>query len=260
MQPFSTPHRRDSRRFQYGNATPADRYSQRDTTDVTRFEVLSNSLSAVSQSFSTMHGHFERLKDINDSLNRFNSAFGAFLFGMTANSTTVDWPQAPVKSSFANRTDTRARPSTMENASSNRDRPRTSDTGHATHAMPRKRTIKESNADVDNGKPGKKTRVFVSKINISKIIDRLPLDFRESTERTQNLNKILKLLRSEPDGLHLKTIVNKVKLPQYKVTECLTALVHTKDVTKQTQKGQLAVYKMDPHRYASSVTSASARS
>lgn len=90
-----TPHRRTSRRFTYGlpqNVTTASETSS--TLDnATCFDTFQEPLADLAASFELMHSNFEQLKQVNDALVDFNDAFGAFLFGMTANGSSINWPQ-----------------------------------------------------------------------------------------------------------------------------------------------------------------------
>lgn len=57
------------------------------------FESLAESLGQLGDKFGDLHKQMEDLNDVNDSLIRFNKAFGAFLFGMQATSTSLEWPE-----------------------------------------------------------------------------------------------------------------------------------------------------------------------
>lgn len=57
------------------------------------FESLAESLGQLGDKFGDLHKQMEDLNDVNNSLIRFNKAFGAFLFGMQATSTSLEWPE-----------------------------------------------------------------------------------------------------------------------------------------------------------------------
>lgn len=57
----------------------------------TVFDTLIPSIDALSGRFKDMHKQFDKLKQVNDNLVEFNDAFGAFLFGLAANDTTIKW-------------------------------------------------------------------------------------------------------------------------------------------------------------------------
>lgn len=56
-------------------------------------DALSGALQNVADAFGTMHKHLEELQQINDSQNRFNDAFDPFLYGLSAVSSTIAWPE-----------------------------------------------------------------------------------------------------------------------------------------------------------------------
>lgn len=184
------------------------------------FESLTESLGQLGDKFGDLHKQMEDLNDVNDSLIRFNKAFGAFLTGMQATSTSLNWPEAPVKSSFQ---------LVQQPALS------------ASTKIPRfqQRVQKQSTSGTK----------FLVKINPGVIIQHLPLKFREQTEHTRNMQNVIKVLARHPDGVNMPTMAKETKLPKYKVTECLNALLHSKDVIKQSQKHQLSLYRLEPSRY-----------
>lgn len=57
----------------------------------TAFDTLIPSLEAIAAGFKDMHKQMNKLKRVNDNLVDFNDSFGAFLFGLAANDTTVKW-------------------------------------------------------------------------------------------------------------------------------------------------------------------------
>lgn len=90
-----TPHRRASRRFTYGISQHAAANVENGATsdNATCFDTFQEPLADLAASFELMHSNFEQLKQVNDALVDFNDAFGAFLFGMTANGSSIHWPQ-----------------------------------------------------------------------------------------------------------------------------------------------------------------------
>ncbi|KAI8097717.1 uncharacterized protein BX664DRAFT_347676 [Halteromyces radiatus] len=249
------------KRFEYGlddNRNRSSRVTHTTTTNITAanttttasdpsttcFERLTKSLSSVNAAFTTMNEQFDQLKKVDDSLSRFNDAFGAFLFGLSANGATIHWPNAPGKIDF-------------ETYSSWQDRSKSIGTDLLGNKKGTAATTKTSsssstgNAQSSDTQSTHKTLKFATKINIRKIIDHLPLKYREQTEHMKTMETVLRALRSKPEGMNMATIVEQVKLPKYRVNDCLNALVHSKDVHKHNPKGQLAVYRLDPVRYPS---------
>lgn len=62
--------------------------SQRPPIDL---DDLHDSLKLTRDHLKKLNKNFVNLKRVNDSLVDFNDAFGAFLFGMAANDSTVEW-------------------------------------------------------------------------------------------------------------------------------------------------------------------------
>ncbi|KAG0172195.1 hypothetical protein DFQ28_007476, partial [Apophysomyces sp. BC1034] len=207
----------------------------------TFFDVLEGQIGAVGDAFAEMADQLDQLKDVNDTLTRFNESFGAFMFGMASNASALRFPQTPSKTSFErHQTRSKSKPSTADlgTISFRPTEPNLDNSPNAT----------TTTTTTTKARPVKK---FTSKIDIRQIIDRLPIKFREQEEPNKNIRSILKVLRLNPGGLNMPAIVAAVNLPKYKVTECLNALVHSKDVLKYNPKGQICIYQFDPARYPS---------
>lgn len=94
-----TPHRRASRRFTYGLSQSGTQPSVENgskSDNATCFDTFQEPLADLAASFELMHSNFEQLKQVNDALVDFNDAFGAFLFGITANGSSIQWPQVRI--------------------------------------------------------------------------------------------------------------------------------------------------------------------
>ncbi|KAJ2956641.1 hypothetical protein NQZ79_g7539 [Umbelopsis isabellina] len=197
-----TPHRRTSRRFTYGitQSTPAAGHEHAsDADNATCFDTLQEPLADLAASFELMHSNFEQLKQVNDALVDFNDAFGAFLFGMTANGSSIDWPQAPINASFdrlSHKQQATRSPLFLVDASHT-----AADKNPVWLNSSKKFEARNAKENTVPDEPTKMTRKFTRKIDIRKIIERLPLKFREQMEHTKNMELILKTLRAAPDGL-----------------------------------------------------------
>ncbi|KAI9252928.1 hypothetical protein BDA99DRAFT_520417 [Phascolomyces articulosus] len=175
---------------------------------------LTDVLMNVGDCFSTLNEQMENLNQANESLNRLNRSFGAFLFAMTAHGSGLQYTHLPdMSSSKSNRTTQQGR--------------------------------------VDKKIKKGSTRRFTTKIDIAKIIDGLPRQFREQSEYTNYMKKVLKALAKEPHGYTLADLAKSADLPQHKVTECLKELVHSKHVSKQPHRGKLTTYQLNPGRHPS---------
>ncbi|KAG2227223.1 hypothetical protein INT45_008467 [Circinella minor] len=173
---------------------------------------LTDALVTVGDCFATMNQQMNNLNQANKSLQRLNRSFGAFLFAMTAHGSALQYNHIP--------------------------------------------DIKSSNRNIQQGRIEKKInkgsrRRFSSKIDISKILDVLPRQFREQSEYTKFMKKVLKGLSKEPQGYTLAGLAKVAEIPQHKVTECLKELVHSKHVLKRPHRGKLTTYQFNPDRYPS---------
>ncbi|OAD77234.1 hypothetical protein PHYBLDRAFT_180388 [Phycomyces blakesleeanus NRRL 1555(-)] len=239
----------------------------------TRFDELGPRLRALADEFAIMERNLGKLKEVGTSFDGFNRSFGAFIFGLSTIGGTVDWPQAPVKESFENHSHLQ-RPfvsdlsavhnTTIEDIQPSDKSPaqeKTKDTikritkrnSKETPSRPIIRTGPRT-SNKSTGNPASKISVaqsnrFTRKLNTKKIIEQLPIEFRDKKERFDQTKLILESLMSRPDGALLDDIVKSTELPKYAVTVCLNALVHRKHVAKLTQKGQYSIFKMDPVRY-----------
>ncbi|CAO3589031.1 unnamed protein product [Absidia cylindrospora] len=192
------------------------------TSTTTTFDHLTSTLLAMNQKFTTMNYQFQQLKKWPKTSTRLDIekyktqvtqvAQVAQAVGNSPKKPTED--QVPKKPS-----------------------PLTGKTG--------------STPPTKDKKIAKKGRKFVSKININNIIAHLPLKYREQTEHMKTMETVLRVLRLKPEGMTMATMVREIGLPQYRVTDCLNALVRSKDVQKFNPKGQLAIYQMDPAKFAS---------
>ncbi|KAI8582528.1 hypothetical protein K450DRAFT_227583 [Umbelopsis ramanniana AG] len=246
-----TPHRRTSRRFTYGLPQTVTSTAETSSTldNATCFDTFQEPLADLAASFELMHSNFEQLKQVNDALVDFNDAFGAFLFGMTANGSSINWPQAPINASFdrlSNKQPSSQSPLFMVDA-------KATDNNITWKRPTTTRAEAKVGKEQKEDEPTRMARKFTRKIDIRKIIERLPLKFREQLEHTKNMETVLKTLRASPEGLNMQTIVNQSGLPKHRATECLNALVHSKDVIKVNKKGQLCLYKLDSVRFPSTL-------
>ncbi|KAI7872944.1 hypothetical protein BDF14DRAFT_1877408 [Spinellus fusiger] len=260
--PFTTPIKA------YSPTPDQDLSEAHDKT--TCFDGLKSRLKSLSQEFQVMNENMNQLNQMNTSFANFNRSFGGFMFGLTANGAIVDWKQAPVKESFEQQKISSQKtpvPSTSGNpsfksiqsggASLEPDMGRTGLKKTSSGPKDRKDTPKKIIKKTANRTPAKgvaratslQHHQFTQKININKIINRLPIEVRDRVERTQHTTRILQVLLAHPDGIPMQDLVTATQLPKYVVTVCVNTLVRSKDVAKFNQKGQYSLYKMDVVRY-----------
>ncbi|KAI9490322.1 hypothetical protein BDB00DRAFT_875380 [Zychaea mexicana] len=190
---------------------------------------LAETIIAVADGFSTLDKEMIIMSEANESLKRLNRSFGSFMVGLTAHSSGLRYSHVP---------DFSASNITASESSS-------SSTTAAVSSKP------SSHRAVQQGRVEKNTqkgRQFPSRVNIRKIIDGLPRQFREQSEYTNYMEKVLRQLMKVPQGSTLAELAKNTQLQPHKVTECLKELIHSKHVFKQPHRGKLTTYQLNPDR------------
>ncbi|KAK4510560.1 histone deacetylase [Mucor velutinosus] len=247
----------------------------------TVFDTLIPSLEALSDGFKDMHKQFDKLKKVNDNLVEFNDSFGAFLFGLAANDTTIKWRSPITESEIAkhkkhlNQLQTheatkavqivKQPPHTATAASSSSTAVATASSSSAAKAKsaPRpllKRPITEKSPE--NARKKQKTipeipkqlvsnRRFEPKVNVTSIINRLPIKYQDRGAPHDHMTSVLKILGLHPEGLTARKLSSETRLAQRFITDCVNTLVFRKEVIKVQEEGQYARYLFDPARFPS---------
>ncbi|KAI8074722.1 hypothetical protein BC940DRAFT_288926 [Gongronella butleri] len=213
-------------------------------TNMSSLERLTRSMSQVNTAFQGTHEQFKAMKRVDASLASFNNAFGAFLFGLAANASSVQFANTPDESTLANYKD-RLRQDGFP--------PRNSSTANATELAVESQRDTRPASIRRKPRPEATGRKFKSRVDIIKIIQHLPIKYREEVEPGMQMRTILRALRTKPDGLTKTEMTKEAGLPGYHVTNCLNVLVRSKDVIKYTQQGQLARFRLNPGLYPSDV-------
>ncbi|ORX57499.1 hypothetical protein DM01DRAFT_1334116 [Hesseltinella vesiculosa] len=207
-------------------------------------ERLTRSLTHLNTAFQTMNEQFRSMRKVDNSLSHFNNAFGAFLFGLAANASVVQFPSGPNEEILAKYKERLRRdgypPKPIDNELTDTDQPQPSQ-------PPSRKSAGTKRKDKSTSTPTNQR--FAGKIDINKIMKGLPIRYREEVEPGKQMRKVLHALRGKPDGLSKLDMIKEVKLPGWQVTECLNVLVRSKDVSKYSPQGQMARFKLEPTRY-----------
>ncbi|OZJ02799.1 hypothetical protein BZG36_04420 [Bifiguratus adelaidae] len=212
--------------FQLKNTVNTEQYT---------LDNLAEPLQEMATVFETLTDNFNAIQDVNDSLIRMNKSFGAFLFGMSVNGGCVDWPDAPIPESF-NRFPLLA-PSPLDGTSASHQKPTESRSSKQTNQLSqdvsKASLAQDSNANEESeiATPAftpVKMRRYTSKMNIERIIDGLPINYRENASNRDSMERILKV--------DMNDLASAAQLPKYKCTACINTLVHSKDVVKLYNK------------------------
>lgn len=94
-----TPHRTPLRRLSQGSLSRFSRSgAYPDAPHGLGF--LEPVLSELLDEVETLQGNVEGLKHLSDALETFNESFASWLYVMSMNAFTTDWPEAPTSASF----------------------------------------------------------------------------------------------------------------------------------------------------------------
>lgn len=204
-----------------------------------------------------LQANVEGLKGLSESLETFNEAFASYLYMMTMNSLTVDWPQEPTEISYelAKRRAEQealaaAQPPPPEPEPSRSDKTATEGpaettyTGDATTFVTAP-TEPEAPRPKKKGKPKltakeKKERA----VYIEKVVQTLPLEFRgnDPTLRRHVEMVITPLMERAGEGVRLHELIVPPDLNQARVNKCLIVLVNRRVVQKDNSTGQVLYY------------------
>ncbi|CAO3701735.1 unnamed protein product [Rhizopus microsporus] len=216
--------------------------------------ILGPALNQLNRTLKNVADKYEKLTDLDGALIEFNCSFGLFLFGIQANSKTIQWEHAPTEQMLEHYA------STQQHINNNNIHNNTTHIAISTEnnnnttiqhenvspsnvPMPTVTPNNESTARPKKRKsamdqlPSKKQRT-VSKAQIDKVISKLPEAYRGRTESNANMRKVLEALISHPDGLSRKDLVKVTSIAQPKVIDCLKTLSKSKCVTAKKVTGQ----------------------
>lgn len=56
------------------------------------FECLDGKINNMARGFATMQKRFKKLERVNNALTHFNKSFGSFLYGLSVNDSSIQWP------------------------------------------------------------------------------------------------------------------------------------------------------------------------
>ncbi|KAG6867939.1 hypothetical protein C0993_009343, partial [Termitomyces sp. T159_Od127] len=200
-----------------------------------------------------LQANVQGMKNLSDSLAKFNESFASWLYIMNMNSLTVDWPQAPSDASFimAKR---RAEKDALDAMAALEAKKREAEAAIADRtAMTEVTDVETTFADnittdtsaqtsksvsIQKKKPGKPKMSAKEKkeriLEIEKIISCLPLEFRGSDPNLRrSMETVIEgLLNVAPQGIKLIDLIKPPDLIQARVNKCLIALVNRKVVRK----------------------------
>ncbi|KAG0228407.1 hypothetical protein BGX31_006576 [Mortierella sp. GBA43] len=96
--------------------------------------------------------------------------------------------------------------------------------------------------------PGGAVRKLAGKVVMKRMVERLPLRYREEVHRVP-IEAIMQSLSEHVDGQTLPELVAVANVVRHRCNEYLGVLVHAKEVVKSNQKG--VAFKLNPDRYPS---------
>ncbi|RUP43010.1 hypothetical protein BC936DRAFT_137779, partial [Jimgerdemannia flammicorona] len=156
-------------------------------------DFLVHPIGQIASQFDALQENFECVKDVNDALVNFNNAFASFLFGLSVNGACVEWPEAPQIASFERHQITTRSNYVSNYAISAHDLLKQQNTAASNHMMAfdfegqqQQQQQQQQQWDQEQEEeynefeePRRMIRKFTGKININKVIEKLPLKYRE---------------------------------------------------------------------------------
>ncbi|KAG6898022.1 hypothetical protein C0992_007018 [Termitomyces sp. T32_za158] len=206
----------------------------------------------------TLQANIEGMKNLSDSLAKFNESFASWLYIMNMNSLTVDWPQAPSDASFImakRRAEKDALDAMVALQTKNREAEAAVADRTAMTEVTDIETTFADNVTTDTSaqtsksvsipkKSSKKPKLSAKEkkersLEIEKVISCLPLEFRGSDPNLRrSMETVIEgLLNVTPQGIKLIDLIKPPDLIQARVNKCLIALVNRKVVRKDNSTG-----------------------
>jgi len=254
--PGPTPHRTPLRRVSQGSLFALSRSGAHpDAPHGLGF--LEPALAELADEADALRANVDGLRALSASLDTFNEAFASWMYVMSMNALTVDWPEAPTDASFvlakqraeedalaaAAQVQARAQAHTLATATLDETTNATALVDSATFADGSLAPESSRSAVAKVKKKGKPKLTPKEKkersMAIDKVISSLPLEFRGSDPTLRrNVEMVIeRLMSSEGKGLKLIEMIVLPDLNQARVNKCLIALVNRKIVTKDNSTG-----------------------
>ncbi|KAG2205320.1 hypothetical protein INT46_003808 [Mucor plumbeus] len=243
--------------FQRSNITSSTQLDNTgDSSSEITLDALVPSIQMMSDSLGDIQHQFKKLQNINESLVDFNNSFSAFLLGIAAIDTTLEWVQAPSDTDLIRHNEYIDRLNTLEAT-------RAVQIVKPTTSTPSRNILKKNLPLNQSGSPRKKLKItekpkqlvsnrrFEPKINIKEIVNRLPLKYQDRGPPNEQMISALKILGLHPNGLTAKALASETRMPQRFITDCMNTLVFRKEVIKVQEQGEYAKYLFDPSKYTS---------
>ncbi|KAF8636903.1 hypothetical protein AX17_003155 [Amanita inopinata Kibby_2008] len=259
MPPSQTPHRTPLRRVSQGSLFALSRSgAYPDAPHGLGF--IEPAMAEFVDETETLHANIEGLKNLSESLATFNESFASWLYVMTMNALTTDWPQAPTEGSFilakrrAELDSLRAMEALKTAQAKAALQEPVSDTGDktaVTEYTEAETTYTTNITGQSLAKPGGPAKKKGAKpkmtakekkersIEIERIIMSLPLEFRGSDPNLRrNMETVIEGLMDAPNRtVKLMDLIKLPDLNQARVNKCLIALVNRKAVKKDNSTG-----------------------
>ncbi|KIL64144.1 hypothetical protein M378DRAFT_127069 [Amanita muscaria Koide BX008] len=269
MGSSQTPHRTPLRRVSQGSLFSLSRSAAYpDAPHGLGF--IEPAMTELADELDILHTNTEGLRNLSDSLATFNESFASWLYVMTMNSLTIDWPQAPTETSFvlakrraeqealrameelkatqakaAEAKEAAALAAALEKTMSNDlTEAETTYIANATMTTNVSATSSSKTSGPLAKKKGRKPKLTAKEkkergIELERIIMSLPLEFRGSEPALRrNMELVIEGLMDAPNQtVKLLDLVKPPDLNQARVNKCLIALVNRKAVKKDNSTG-----------------------
>ncbi|KAG6908466.1 hypothetical protein DXG01_004469 [Tephrocybe rancida] len=240
MPTTQTPHRTPLKRVSQGSLFALSRSgAYPDAPHGLGF--LEPAMSEFVDETEALQANIEGLKNLSDSLSKFNESFASWLYIMNMNALTVDWPQAATDTSFmmAKRRAEQDAINAMEALTAKKR--------EAEAAAAADRTAMTEATDVELTFAGNVTTNTSAQTSKSatapkkKPSGKAKLTAKEKKERIslrRSMETVIEgLLTAAPRGVKLIDLIKPPELIQARVNKCLIALVNRKVVRKDNNTG-----------------------
>ncbi|CAG8450898.1 13535_t:CDS:2 [Ambispora gerdemannii] len=208
-------------------------------------DCLKEPISQLASSFETLQKNFEELQVVHDSFAEFNESFSAFLYGLKMNANCIEFSEAPIKEAFSRYTNKKVGTPRKSPFKSPRKSPFKSSRKTLAKAQLTSSSVKHfqfptsliKNIQSPESTPIPTPTKIPPPNFIKRVIEGLPLKYREQQPHRTNVEDLLRRLFANPKGLKFEEIMQKSKLQRVRCNEYLVALVHAKEVTKENVIG-----------------------
>ncbi|KAG6827011.1 hypothetical protein H0H92_013577 [Tricholoma furcatifolium] len=243
MPSTQTPHRTPLKRVSQGSLFRLSR-SQAYPDAPHGLGFLEPAMSEFVDETEALQANIEGMKNLSESLTKFNESFASWLYIMNMNALTVDWPQAATDTSFI-LAKQRAEQDAIKAMETVQAQKQEAEAAAALAAAADRTAMTEvTEADVTyadnvttNTSSGQTSK---SAMGLKKKPGKPKLSAKEKKERSnlrRSMETVIEGLMNANQGIKLIDLIKTPDLTQGRVNKCLIALVNRKVIRKDNSTG-----------------------